>query len=116
MKIDLQPGETKIDTWSILYQAPGGQKFNGRLIITNKRLLYDTKFDMALKGTLPEIMFIRWGSVGYLEISKTDIRHIEVKKNILKKRTVLTLMDGSKHIFHHGFRGIRKVVEAIHYR
>ncbi len=38
MKIELQPNETKIDTWSILYIPPGGGKYNGKLTITSKRL------------------------------------------------------------------------------
>ena len=41
MNITLQPGETKIDTWTLLYLPPNGGKYNGKLTITNQRLLYD---------------------------------------------------------------------------
>ena len=40
MNITLLPGEQKIDTWTILYQPPKGGKFNGKLLVTNQRLLY----------------------------------------------------------------------------
>ena len=49
MKITLQPGETAIDTWSIFYLPPNGGKYNGKLTVTNQRLLYDAMFDVSFK-------------------------------------------------------------------
>lgn len=80
MNIQLQTGENKIDTWTILYQPPRGGKFNGKLLVTNKRLLYDAKFDYSAKGILEEFVFIKWGSEGFLEINKDDILSVEVEK------------------------------------
>ena len=70
MKIELHPGEIKIDTWAILYIPPNGGKYNGKLTITNKRLLYDARFDGSGRGLLPEALFMKWGREGYLEINK----------------------------------------------
>jgi hypothetical protein len=39
LKINLQPGEASIDTWSLLYLPPNGGKYNGKLTVTNQRLL-----------------------------------------------------------------------------
>ena len=87
MKIELQPDETKIDTWSILYIPPGRGKYNGKLTITNKRLLYDAKYDVSAKGLLSEAMFIKWGSEGYLEINKTaGEKYCNNRHYILKSR------------------------------
>jgi hypothetical protein len=113
MKIELQPNETKIDTWSILYSPPGGGKYNGKLTITNKRLLYDAQFDVSAKGLLSEAMFAKWGSEGYLEINKTDIKDVEVEKNFLAKKAIVVLSDNSKHVFNYGALNVDKVVEAI---
>jgi hypothetical protein len=113
MNIQLQPGENKIDTWTILYVPPGGGKFNGKLTITNKRLLYDAKYDVSAKGLLTEALFMKWGSEGYLEINKSDITDVSVEKSFLSKKTILTLSDGSKHTFNYGALNIDKVVEAI---
>lgn len=113
MKIELQPAETKIDTWAILYIPPSGGKYNGKLTITNKRLLYDAKFDVSAKGLLDEALYIKWGSEGYLEISKNDIKEVQVEKSFLSKKAILTLTDGSKHTFNYGAMNIDKVVEAI---
>ncbi len=113
MKIELQPGESRIDTWSILYTPPGGGKFNGKLTVTNKRLIYDAKYDVSARGLISEAMFIKWGSEGYLEIHKRDILNIEVKKEFLAKKAILTLADGTIHTFNYGVLNIDKVAEAI---
>jgi hypothetical protein len=113
MNIQLQANETKIDTWTILYQPPGGGKYNGKLTITNKRLLYDAKYDVSAKGLLAEAMFIKWGSEGYLEINKADIKDVQVEKSFLAKKAIVTLTDGSKHTFNYGALNVDKVAEAI---
>jgi hypothetical protein len=106
-------GETKIDTWTLLYIPPGGGKYNGKLTITNKRLLYDAKYDVSAKGLLSEALFIKWGSEGYLEINKTDIADMKVEKSFLAKKAILTLNDGSVHTFNYGALNIDKVAAAI---
>ena len=116
MKIELLPDENKIDTWTILYASPGGGKFNGKLTVTNKRLLYDAKYDVSAKGLLSEAMFIKWGSEGYLEINKSDITDVQVEKSFLAKKAILTLTDGTKHTFNYGALNIDKVVVAINSR
>lgn len=113
MNIQLQPGENKIDTWTILYIPPGGGKYNGKLTVTNKRLLYDAKYDVSAKGLMSEAMFIKWGSEGYLEINKSDITDVSVEKSFLAKKAIVTLTDGSKHIFNYGALNVDKVAEAI---
>ena len=113
MKFQLQPGESSIDTWTIMYQPPGGGKYNGKLTVTNKRLLYEAKYDVSAKGLLSEAMFIKWGNEGYLEINKADITDVQVEKSFLAKKAIVTLTDGSKHVFNYGALNVDKVAEAI---
>ena len=113
MNVQMQPGENKIDTWTILYIPPGGGKYNGKLTVTNKRLLYDAKYDVSAKGLLSEALFIKWGSEGYLEINKSDITDVSVEKSFLAKKAIVTLNDGSKHTFNYGALNVDKVVDAI---
>ncbi|MBI1756797.1 MAG: hypothetical protein HYR64_06795 [Fimbriimonas ginsengisoli] len=116
MNITLQPEETNIGTWTLFYLPPNGGKYNGKLTVTNKRLLYDAMFDASFKGIVAEAVLIKWGSEGYLEIEKKDIQGVEVTKKLLSKRATLTLTDGSKHAFDYGAMNIDKVVEAIESR
>jgi hypothetical protein len=113
MKINLLPAESAINTWNILYNPQGGGNYNGKLTITNKRLLYDARFDMSAKGMLPEPMYSKWVNEGYLEINKADIKAVNVEKSLLAKKAILTLADGSIHTFNYGVLNIDKVVEAI---
>ncbi len=113
MNITLVPGEQKIDTWTILYEPPAGGKYNGKLTVTNKRLLYDAKFDYSAKGILEEFIFVKWGSEGFLEISKEDITAVEIKKSLFAKKCIITLKDGSRHTFNYGMMNIDKCAAAI---
>lgn len=111
MTISLQPDETVIDTWTLFYVPPQGGKYNGKLTVTNKQLLYDAKFDASLIGVLGHR-----AAEGGLEISKDDIGDVEVKKSFFSKRAIVTLTDGSQHVFDYGAMNIDKCATAIRTR
>lgn len=116
MEVNLQPGERVIDTWTLFYLPPNGGKYNGKLTVTNQRLLYDAKFDASFKGMVAEALTYKWGSEGYLEIAKDEISDVEVQKKLFSKKAILTLSDGSKHVFDYGAMNIDKCAEAIRER
>jgi hypothetical protein len=116
MEIILQPGEVNLGTWTLFYLPPGGGKYNGKLTVTNQRLLYDAKFDATFRGMVAEAVTIKWGSEGYLEIDKRNIQSVEVQKKFLSKKCILSLTDGSKHTFDYGALNIDKTVAAIEAR
>jgi hypothetical protein len=116
MDIALRPGESVIDTWTLFYLPPGGGKYNGKLKVTNQRLLYDAKFDASFKGIVEEALFVKWGSEGFLEIEKADIASVEVQKKLLSKKAIVTLNDGSRHVFDYGALNIDKAAAAIEAR
>ena len=105
MAINLNPSENIIDTWTLLYVPQQGGKYNGKLTITNQRLLYDAKLDASLMGVLQH----RTAS-GYLEIAKSEIQTIDVQKKLFSKRATIILTDGSVHVFDYGAMNIDKCV------
>lgn len=109
----LAQDEQIIDTWTILYVPPGGGKFNGKLTVTNKRLLYDARYDVSAKGLLSEALFVKWGREGYLEIPKSVVSVVQTEKNFLAKKVIVTLTDGSRHTFNYGVLNVDEVAEAI---
>jgi hypothetical protein len=113
MNIEFQPGEMKVDTWTIMYTPPTGTVFRGKLTITNKRLLYDTKMDSSVKNLLPGSTLIKWGREGLMEIDKADITDLQVEINFMSKRVIVTLTDGSRHIFNYGALNIDRIFAAI---
>jgi hypothetical protein len=108
MKINLQPGEGIIDTWTLFYVPPQGGKYNGKLTITNRRLLYEAKLDASLIGVLGHR-----AAEGGLQIDKDDISNVEVKKSLFSKKAIVTLTDGSQHVFDYGAMNIDKCADAI---
>lgn len=109
--IDLQPGETPIDTWTLFYSPPDGGKYNGKLTVTNRRLLYRATDDASLAGVLHNR-----AARGFLEIDKSEIGSIAVSKKLFSKKAVVTLADGSVHTFDYGALNIDKCVAAMEAR
>ncbi len=111
--IALQPGENLIDTWTIFYTPPGGKKFNGKLTVTNKRLIYRTLYDAAYNPASYHVTFDKEDKDAIYSINKTDIASVDVQKSFLSKKVIITLSDGSKHEFNYGVMNIDKLVAAI---
>ncbi len=112
MAVDLKSGEQVLGNWTLFYVPPGGGgKYNGKLTVTNQRLLYDAKFDATLLGTLGNVAV-----QGGLQINKSDISNLDVEKKLLSKKAILTLADGSRHTFDYGALNIDKCVAAIEAR
>lgn len=109
--IDMDPGETAIDTWTLFYVPPEGGKFNGKLTITNRRLLYRATDDASFAGVLRNR-----AARGFLEIGKDEISDIAVHKKLLSKKAVVTLADGSVHTFDYCAMNIDKCVAAMEAR
>ena len=109
----LEENENLIDKWTILYKPHGGGSYNGVLYVTNKRLIYDAKFDMSIKGLINETLFYKTGSQAYVAILKSEIANIELKTSFFKKQVILTLNNQEKHIFDYGMLSVTKVAEAI---
>jgi hypothetical protein len=109
MSEDLQAGESVLGHWTLLYIPPDHSgKYNGKLTVTNQRLLYDAKLDASLGGVLANRT-----AKGSLSINKADITDIEVQKSFFSHKATLTLSDGTKHIFDYAALSIDKCVDAI---
>jgi hypothetical protein len=109
----LDEGERSLGTWTILYLPPEGGRYNGKLNVTDRRLIYDAKFDISASGVVDQTLFFTWGSEGYVVIPKERIQRVEAKKSFTAKKIILTLDDGQEHVFNYGMMSIDKVVDAI---
>jgi len=96
MKYIFKPGEAPIDTWSIIYRPQTGSRSTGKLTVTNKRLIYNSRVDKV-----------------FLEINKNEIASVRIQKSFLTKKAIISLLDGSRHIFDYGVLSIDKLVDAI---
>jgi hypothetical protein len=109
----LQPGETAIDTWTIFYSPSAEKKFNGKLTVTNKRLIYRTSYDAAYNPASYHVAFDKEDKDIVFSINKADIARVDTQKSFLAKKVIITLADGSKHEFNYGAMSVDKLVGAI---
>lgn len=109
----LQAGETAIDTWTLFYTSPEGKRFNGRLTVTNRQLIYRTLYDAAYNPASYHITFSKEDKDIIYSINKADIAQAEAKKRFLSNKVIVTLADGSKHEFNCGAMRVDKLIDAI---
>lgn len=108
MKIEMQPGETTIDTWSIYYYlAPAGKVAGGKLTITNQRLLF---LPQQGAGSLSLSIY---NKKGLIILSKAEIKEVNVQKAFFSKKVLVTMTDNSTHVFDYSVMNIDKLAAAI---
>ena len=105
-----EPGESELGSWTVNYRPPDGGRYTGRLAVTDRRLLYDARFDTTALGTLEGLIRVDLHSEGYLEIPRDRI----VSSGLDGRAKVLvTLDDGSEHRFDYGIMSAKKIAAAI---
>ena len=109
MGVDLHPGERKIDSWS-LFQTTSRGRIGGKLIVTDKRILFDAKYDASI-GKLADGDFDK--VTGMLEIDRSRVREVKADKSFFSKKVHVTTADGVKYTFDRGMMSIDPVVEAM---
>ena len=88
----LQPGETANDTWTIFYTPPEGKKFNGKLTVTNKRLIYRTLYDAAYNPASYHVTFNKEDKDVIFSINKADIAKVDIQKSFLAKKSAVKIL------------------------
>lgn len=112
-KLELEPGEENLGKWTMNYLPPGGGRYTGKLVVTDRRLLFDAKFDTSLGGVIDQLMN-RYGDNGVLSIPKSEISSVKKKSSLTKKQAIVTLTDGQEHVFDYGaLMNVDKVVAAL---
>lgn len=107
MKIEMQPGETPIDTWSINYVAPSGEVAIGKLTITNLRLAFLPQHERA------SLSLSIYNKNGLIILNKTEIKKVDTQRSFFSKKVLVTMADNSTHVFDYGAMNIDKLVVGI---
>lgn len=107
MKLELSPDETRIDTWTIHYTGPDNRSDSGKLTVTNRRLLFLPQHDA---GSLSLSVF---NKNGLIILEKSMIKNVTSQKSLLSKKVVITMYDGSVHVFNYGILNVEKIVSAV---
>jgi hypothetical protein len=109
-KFEYAAGEQELGSWTVNYKPPGGGRFTGKLYVTDRRLLYDAKFDSSVSGVLNDLVSVHLGSEGELIIAKDDIKSSGLDG---RAKVLVTLEDGSEHWSDCGVMSAKKIAAAI---
>lgn len=114
MKFELQALENLINSWTVIFLPNSGEKFNGKLYVTNTRLVYDMQYNISSFQDVIESSYIaKAGENSVLEIPKADIVDVNVEKSFFQKKVIVTVKSGTKFIFSYGMLNADPIAEAI---
>jgi hypothetical protein len=113
MDIDLRPDEIEIGQWAIGYRPEHGDRFNGTLLVTTERLLYEATYDTNRNVAAIAEVCRAWGNDGLLRIERHRIIDVQVDPKVLSKRCTVIVDDGSAHVFDYGALNVDAVADAI---
>lgn len=126
IKFELEPGEQKVGKWTIHFLPPTGGKFAGKLLVTDRRILFEPlnpKQDLSLGNALETFALALDGIVGGprghywdgkgLSIPRVDVRSVQQRKTGMMKQVVVTLSEGQEIVFDNGFLSVDKLMAAL---
>ena len=105
-----EPGEQELGSWTVNYKPPWGGRYTGKLFVTDRRLLYDAKFDTSAMGIATDLIITSLQSEGHLEIPRDRIASSGLDG---RTKVLVTLDDGSEHRFDYGMMSAKKIAAAI---
>lgn len=124
IKFELEPGEQKVGKWTIHYLPPNGGKFAGKLLVTDRRILFEPlnpKQDfslanaisaLAVDGIVSRLQGHYWDGQG-LRIPRADVRSVAKRPGGITKQVVITLADGEEVAFDNGFLSVDKLIAVL---
>ncbi|UNC91453.1 hypothetical protein [Candidatus Contubernalis alkaliaceticus] len=112
-KYPLDADETELGTWTTNIILTDIGRFVGDLTITNKKLIYLSKFDMSLKAIANKALFYGIDQEQYLVLPRERIKNVKAKKSLINKRVIITLDDGDEIIIDNGMLSVDKIMKAL---
>ena len=124
-KFDLEPGEQELGHWTIHYLPPTGGKYAGKLLVTDRRVLYEPlkaglfpRQDFSAKGvvgtlTVRSIVGKNYWDGESLSIPRPEVQSVEKRRTRGMKQVVVTLADGQEFVFDNGLMSVDKLVALL---
>ncbi len=124
-KLDLEPGEQELGHWTIHYLPPSGGKYAGKLLVTDRRILYEPlragffpRDDFSAKGiagalTSRTLVGRNYWDGESLSIPRGDVQSVEKRRVHHMKQVAVTLADGQEFVFDNGLLSVEKLVALL---
>lgn len=110
--IELLPGERRLGAWTLNYLSPWGGRYAGPLVVTDRRLLFQPRFDASPGGVLKGLAPFR-DTRGLVAIPRERVRGVEKGGRFPRRQVAVILDNGERHVFDRGLMGVDKLAAAI---
>lgn len=121
---ELGQDETQVGTWTIHYLPQTGGKWAGKLVVTDRRIVFDpldSKVDYSAAGiagilaagTVVERVLKNYWDGETLSIPRSEIESVTKRGRLLMKQVVVQLVDGQQHVFDYGLLSVDKLVALL---
>ncbi|MBX3103117.1 MAG: hypothetical protein KF690_11455 [Bacteroidetes bacterium] len=107
-KLELQPNEKLIDSWTVNVII-NGSRFTGKVYITNQQVLMDKAWAVHFNA----LGVLQVPGNQLIAIPKSEIRETRTKTSFFNKRVYLTLNNGNELVIDRGMLSITPIVEAL---
>jgi hypothetical protein len=107
--------EVIVGEWMTTLLPHGGGRYQGKLIVTNQRILFTGSLNITYAGT----KYYEKCCIGdkvirqCIEIKRKQIQEIEVKACFMSKKIVIHLTCGAAYVIDHGGASITRLINAI---
>lgn len=109
---DLLPGERRVGAWTLNYLTQAGGRYAGLLVVTDRRLFFQARFDASPGGALKALAPFR-DTRGLVVIPRERVRGVEKGGRFPRRQVAVILDDGERHVFDRGLMGVDRLAAAI---
>ncbi len=112
-KFPLDASEKELGTWTTNFLIPNVGRYLGDLTITDKRVIFLSKFDTSLNSVINMAFFETFEDEEYMILPRENINKIIPKKSMLNKRVTLVTDNNEEYIIDYGMLSINAIVDAL---
>ena len=112
-KMPLENSEKELGTWTTNFLIPNVGRYVGDLTITDKRVIFLSKFDTSLNSVINMAFFETYEDEDYMILPRENINKVIPKKSLLNKRVTLLTNNNEEYIIDYGMLSINAIVEAL---
>ncbi|MDW7730048.1 MAG: hypothetical protein SCJ94_08595 [Bacillota bacterium] len=109
----LDSDEKELGTWTTNFVIPDIGRYLGDLTVTDKRIIYLSKFDTSINAILDKALLKTIDGEQFLVVSREKIKSIIPKKSMLNKRITLITDDDNEFIIDYGMLSIDSILKAL---
>lgn len=112
-KYPLDSSEQELGSWTTNFIIPDAGRYLGDLTVTNKNIIFLSKFDTSLEAILDKAFFRAIDQEQFIVIPRDQVQSFTAKKSLLNKRITFVTNDNNEFIIDYGMMSVDPIVKAL---